>query len=407
MSGPLDGVRVVDFSVMISGPLAGMLLADLGASVTKVETPGFGDVMRYLGSTRGGVSGFFVNTNRGKQSIALNLKDAAGREIAHRLVSQADVLIQNFRPGAAQRMGIGAAEMCDLNPGLIYVSISGFGDSGPYSNKRVYDNVIQGYSGMAGVQTNAAGDPTLLRNLVCDKVTAYTVSNAVTAALFARERARATGDSSDSGGGATGGGQQIDVSMLDSAVSFLWPDAAMDACMLEPDTRRAPTLGSYYQATPLVDGSIAMTMVSDSEFAGFFNAIGKPHLAVDPRFTSAGARNDNMAALVGELAGALDGVNVADAIERLNANDVPCAPLLTIDQVPHDPQVIHNGLLVDVAHPVAGMVRQPRVAPLFSRTPATIGAPAPMLGQHSAEVLHDAGYTSEEVDQFFAVGAVA
>ena len=392
---------------------AGMLLADLGATVTKVETPGMGDVMRYLGSTRGGISGFFVNANRGKQSIALNLKDPAGREIAHRLISQADVLIQNFRPGAADRMGIGSAEMRALNPGLIYVSISGFGDTGPYADKRVYDNVIQGYSGMAGVQANAAGEPTLLRNLVCDKVTAYTASNAITAALFARERARAsagsTGGSSSSGGGEStaGGGQHIDVAMLDSAISFLWPDAAMDACMLEPDTRRAPTLGSYYQATSLADGSIAMTMVSDSEFAGFFNAIGKPHLAADPRFTSASARNDNIAALVGELAGALDGLTVAEAIARLEPNDVPCAPLLGIHEVPLDPQVIHNGILVDIEHPAAGLVRQPRVAPVFSETVATIGSPAPMLGQHSAEILAAAGFTADEIAQFFAAGSVA
>ena len=400
MPGPLDGIRVLDFSVMISGPLAGMMLADLGASVTKVETPGIGDVMRYIGSNRGGVTGIFLNNNRGKKSIALNLKTAEGKAIAHKLVEHADVLIQNFRPGAADRMGIGSANMRALNPGLIYVSITGFGDTGPYADKRVYDNVIQGYSGMAGVQTDGLGNPTLLRNLVCDKATAYTVHGAILAALFARERSRSTGD-------AHGGGQHIDVAMLDSAISFLWPDGAMDACLLESDARRSPTIGSFYAAWPLTDGAIAITLVSDSEFRGYFRAIGHPELADDQRFATAASRNEHGQELVAALAGGLDQMSVKEAIKRLEAHEVPCAPLLTLAQVPQDPQVIHNGTLEEVDHPAAGRVRQPRVAAKFSQTPGAPGGPAPMLGQHTKEILVTAGFTSAEIQAFRDSGAVS
>ena len=181
--GPLDGVKVVDLSVMISGPLAAMMLADQGADVVKVEAPGLGDIMRILGSSKGGMTGIFATNNRGKRSHVVDLKQPAGVDIVHRLIADADVLIQNYRPGATERLGIGYEQLRDAHPDLIYVSISGYGPTGPYSHRRVYDNVIQAASGLASVQTDpATGIPAMFRTLVADKVTSYTAAQAITAA---------------------------------------------------------------------------------------------------------------------------------------------------------------------------------------------------------------------------------
>ena len=188
-AGPLAGVKVVDMSVMISGPLAAMMLADQGADVIKVESPGIGDMMRFLGSQKGGETGIFALHNRGKRSIGVNLKSDEGRDVLRRLLADADVLIQNFRPGALEKLGFGYGDVRKFNDRIVYVSISGFGQDGPRSGQRVYDNVIQAASGLASVQTDkATGRPQIFRTLVCDKVTSYTVAQAVTAALFARER---------------------------------------------------------------------------------------------------------------------------------------------------------------------------------------------------------------------------
>jgi crotonobetainyl-CoA:carnitine CoA-transferase CaiB-like acyl-CoA transferase len=394
MAGPLAGIRVLDFSVMISGPLSAMMLADLGAEVIKVETPGFGDVMRYLGSSRGGVSGLFINNNRGKRSIAIDVKSAGGKQAVERLVRSADVLIQNFRPGAADRMGIGSEAMRAVNSNLIYVSISGFGDTGPYAFKRVYDNVVQGYSGMASVQTdNVTGEPALLRNLVCDKVTGYTVTQSITAALFARERGA--------------GGQHIDVAMLDSAISFLWPDGAMDAALLEADTNRTPTIGASYRPMPVSDGAIAVSLVTDSEFAGMFRAIGLDELVDDPKFATALGRSQNSGELIRHVLAGLARMTTKEAIAQLDAHDVPCAPLLGLDDLPDDPQVIHNEVFHEIEHPAAGRIRQVRPAAVFHSTVADPARLAPSLGEHTDEVLGELGFSTDEIASMRTLGAIS
>ena len=245
-TGPLAGVKVVDLSVMISGPLAAMMLADQGADVIKVESPGIGDMMRHLGSQKGGITGIFALHNRGKKSIGLNLKSDKGRQILRDLMKDADVVIQNFRPGALEKLGFGYEDVRKFNDRVVYVSISGFGPDGPRSGQRVYDNVIQAASGLASVQTDkVTGRPQVFRTLVCDKVTSYTVAQAVTAALFARERGR--------------GGQHIEISMLDSAIAFMWPDSAMDAALLDDDVARTPTIGENYAALELMDGFVTVS----------------------------------------------------------------------------------------------------------------------------------------------------
>jgi crotonobetainyl-CoA:carnitine CoA-transferase CaiB-like acyl-CoA transferase len=209
MPGPLAGYRIIDVTQMISGPMATMLLADQGADVIKVEPPGMGDLTRALGGPRG-MSPTFSIVNRNKRSIVINLKDRRGIELLERLVAGADLFVQNFRPGVAEQMGIGEAALRHIKPNLVYVSISGFGESGPYVHKRVYDPVIQALSGLASIQGDpASGRPRMMRLIIPDKVTALTAAQAMTAALLARER--------------TGKGQHVRLAMLDAAISFLWP----------------------------------------------------------------------------------------------------------------------------------------------------------------------------------------
>ena len=372
--GPLDGVRVVDLSAIISGPLATMLLADQGADVIKVEPPGLGDLLRYIGSSRGGMSGLFAMCNRGKRSVVVDLKTDDGRASVRKLIDDADVVVQNFRPGAVERLGLGYDDVRASNPGVIYVSISGFGADGPYAGKRVYDNVVQGYSGFAAVQADASGNPTLLRTLVCDKVTAYTAAQAITAALFARTR--------------TGEGQHIEVTMFDAAVAFLWPDAAMDMALLESDTVRHATVGAGYTALAMADGFITTGAVSDSEFQGLCRALGRDDVADDPRFATLPSRVEHIAALAeADLAGTASKMAVADFLAAAEANDVPAAPLQRLEDVPSDPQAIARQLFTVTDHPAVGRLRQVRPPARFSSTPSRIGGPAPALGQHTAEVL--------------------
>ena len=373
MAGPLDGVRVVDLSVMISGPLATMMLADQGAEVIKVESPGLGDLMRYLGSTRNGMGALFAMCNRGKRSVVLDLKSDDGRAALAALFADADVIVQNFRPGAMERLGFGYDTVRAMNPGVIYVSISGFGTTGPYSKKRVYDNVVQGYSGFAAVQ-GVPGQPSLLRTLVCDKVTAYTTAQAITAALFARERGA--------------GGQHIGMTMLDATIAFLWPDSAMDIAMLEDDVVRRPTIGAGYNALQMADGWATTGAVSDSEFQGLCRALGRDDVADDPRFATLPDRIANIAVL-GEmkLAESAAKISVDDFIRACDVHDVPAAPLQSLDALPDDPQAIVNDLFVEVDHPVIGRMRDARPAAVFSGTPSVVGAPAPALGQHTDEIV--------------------
>ena len=380
MAGPLEGVRILDLSVMISGPLSAMLLADQGAEVIKVESPGLGDLMRYLGTARNGMTGIFLNNNRGKRSLVVDLKQPDGLDIVRRLATTSDVLIQNFRPGAMERLGLGYDDVAALNDRLIYVSISGYGPTGPNSHRRVYDNVIQAASGFASVQTDPrTGEPTMLRNLVCDKATAYTAAQAITAALFARERG-------------TTRGQHITVAMLDAAIAFLWPDAAMDVALLADDAQRRPTLGANYAVTRLADGFCSGAAVSDAEFRGWCAALGHPEVADDPRYASTASRGANMMDLIATMSEYASQTNVADFLRRAEEHDVPASPINSLADLPDDAQVRHNEVFVERDHPAAGAVREPRPAPRFSTTAATPSARwAPSYGEHSDEIVDELG----------------
>jgi crotonobetainyl-CoA:carnitine CoA-transferase CaiB-like acyl-CoA transferase len=384
-TGPLAGIKVVDMSVMIAGPLAAMMLADQGADVVKVESPGMGDMMRHLGSSKNGMTGIYVNNNRGKRSLVIDVKHEAGLDAMRRLLADADVLIQNFRPGAMDRMGLGWESIHELNPRLIYTSISGYGPDGPSSGRRAYDNVIQASSGLASVQAHpATGTPELFRTLVCDKATAYTATQAITAALFARATGTATG-------------QHIELAMLNTAIAFMWPDSAMDAVLLDDDATRVPTIASVYSTVALADGYAATSVVTESEFRGQCSTYGLPHLADDPRFADANLRRTNRRELNAELKEAAAATTVAQFVERSAEFDLPGAPVNTLDELPTDPQVTNNGVFVEREHPVAGRVREPRAAAQFSDTPQRLSDHAPTFGQHSDEIATELGLDAKEL----------
>lgn len=380
MSGPLVGYRIVDATQMISGPMATMVLADQGAEVIKIEPPGIGDLTRALGGPRG-MSPTFTVVNRNKRSVVLNLKDQQGVTIFKQLIATADLFVQNFRPGVAEQMGIGEAALRQVKANLVYVSISGFGESGPYVHKRVYDPVIQALSGLASIQADASGRPHMMRLIVPDKVTALTAAQAMTAALLARER--------------TGEGQHVRLAMLDAVVSFLWPEAmATHTFMSTKDVVIRPQVRDLVFVT--ADGYITVGVVSDAEWRGLTNALAHPEWLDDARFKTPAGRVKYADARLEMTAEVLTTRTSAEWLARLDAEQVPCAPILRREDLFTDPQIAANNLIVESEHPMVGRMRQPRPAARFEKTPAEIRSPAPRLGEHTEVVLTELGLSEGE-----------
>ncbi|MED5230649.1 MAG: CaiB/BaiF CoA-transferase family protein [Actinomycetota bacterium] len=397
MAGPLEGYKILDLTQVVSGPFATMLLADQGADVIKVEpVSGLGDITRLPSFDKGGIGAFYMNNNRGKQSISLDLSQDAGREVIKRLIKETDVFVQNFRPGAIDRLGLGYEDLVAINPNLIYISISGFGPTGPYSGRPVLDPVIQGVCGVISRQLNPQIPfPDLIRNLFADKSTALTVAQATTAALLARER--------------TGNGQFVEIPMVDACMYFFWPDAMMDLTMVDEDANGGILLSTVYNLTECSDGKIVYFAASDGQRAGVCAAVGHPEWAEDERFSSmaALAANPQNFVILGEmLADAFLLMTCDEAIEALIEADVPSGPVLTGEEAISDPQIVHNGTLVEWEHPDAGIVRQPKPAARFSATPAEPKYAAAHRGQHNEETLLGLGYTNEEITQLKETGVI-
>ena len=343
MPGPLSGVKVLDLSQIVSGPLATMLLADQGAEVIKVEPiTGVGDATRLPYFAKAGLSAFYLNNNRGKRCLALDMASDAGREIVLELAGDSDVVVQNFRPGVVERLGIDYETVNALNNDVVYCSVSGFGPTGPYSGRPVLDPVIQGLIGLISRQLNPEIPfPDLVRNLYADKSTALTAAQAITAALFVRERG--------------GGGQHIEVPMLDATMSFFWPDGMVDKTMLAEDATPGILMSTVYNLTECADGKIVYFVASDQQRHGLFEALGHPEWIDDPRFRDGAIANlDNFAALGVVLAEAFSTITVTEALERLIGADVPCGPVLDAEESLVDPQVLHNETLQTWEHPLAG-----------------------------------------------------
>jgi len=369
-----------------------MLLADQGADVIKVEPPA-GDLVRVMGAGKRGISATFLSANRNKRSLVLDLKTERGVGLLKQLIATADVFVQNFRPGAAARMGLSEAVLRAINPELIYVSISGFGESGPYSHKRVYDPVIQALSGLAAIQADRdTGRPRMVRTIVPDKLTAITASQAITAALFARERGA--------------GGQHVKLSMLDAMVAFLWPEGL--AQLTFPGGESSKSRGQLAQdlVFETADGYMTAGAVSDDEWRGMCEAFDKPEWLEDERFNSAHKRVVNAAQRLEATQQVLRSRPTEQWLTLLDDKGVPCAPILGREDLLQHPQVIENAIVETMQHPLLGEVRQPRPAAQFSDTPAAIENNAPELGQHSDELMQELGLGSEEIATLRAQGVV-
>jgi len=393
MSGPLSGIKIIDLSSVISGPVATVLLADQGADVIKVEAPQ-GDIIRRMGLGKNNLSPGFVSANRGKRSICIDLKELAGVAIVKKLIADADVFIQNFRPGAIERMGLSYDVISALNPRLLYVSVSGFGETGPYAHKRVYDPVIQALTGLPDVQADSATSrPKMVRTIIPDKVSALTTAQAITAGLLERERG-------------SGEGQHIKVAMIDATISFLWPEALGGLTMVggEKNVRRGQLAQDLIFETQ--DGYITCGAVSDSEWKGMCAALEQPHWLDDERFSTPMGRVANAKERIDSMGDVLKSRTSADWLERLDANDVPCAPVLSRPEILENEQVKANKLISQYEHPGLGQIRQPRPGAKFSRSDIRKEPIAPALGQHSEEILRDLGLSGAEIRELVDKGIV-
>lgn len=390
---PLTGLRVVEAAQMISAPFASAILADQGAEVIKVEAAnGVGDRMRTLGDIRNGVGTVFHACNRNKRSIAVDTRTDEGTAILHDLIATADVFIQNFRPGAVERMGVGPDLMLARHPDLVYVSVSGFGPTGPYADQMVYDFVIQGLIGMAAHQGLADGDPALLLNLVVDKATAITVAQATTAALLAVARGA--------------GGQHLEVSMLDAGLQFFWPDGGWGHGLLGEGGRSVPPMATNYEVRPTADGHITLNLATNSTWPRLAAAIDE-RLMDDPRFATYEDRQRNAAALREAVDAVLSTVDTTAALERLRANDMPGGPVLGLADVADDPQVTHRNSFVEYDSVSIGGVREARPAARFEAAEPAEPAGAPGYGAQTTDILGELGRTPADIDALVASGVVA
>jgi len=382
LTGPLDGIRILDLSIALTGPYAVALLGDQGADVIKVERPGIGDIGRWVGASVNGMSALFQVCNRGKRSIAVDIRTAAGRDIVRQLAARADVVVENYRPGVMDRAGLGYRDL--HRDDLVYASLTGFGPEGPYAGKSAYDTVIQAYGGFAANQADAdTGEPRFLNQTAADKVTALYASQAITAALFARERGQ--------------GGRHVQLSMLDAVVSFLWADAAGREVLLDADDSWGSSFVQNFRAFRFRDGWGIVTPTGDADFAGTCKAFGVDGYD-DPRVATVDQRR-NHRELIGRFMdrcrAAASELTTAEAMQRLEAERVPCGVVLSSADLASDPHAQAIGLLEDSIHPTAGRLRQPRHPSTFGDERPPLGGPAPLLGQHTDELLAELGLAGQ------------
>jgi crotonobetainyl-CoA:carnitine CoA-transferase CaiB-like acyl-CoA transferase len=388
-TGPLRGVRVVDFTAVYSGPIAASILGDQGAEVIKVESAA-GDLMRRGLPKSNGLGSAFATMNRNKKSLCIDLQTEQGKDVARRLIATADVVMENFRPGVMDRLGLGYDTFKAAQPKLVYASINGMGDTGPYAKRRVYDAVIQALSGFTTLQT---GDhPQMINSLVCDKVTSLTAAQAVVAALFQAER--------------SGQGQKVDLSMLDANLYFLWPDVMNNFTFLAEGLEQMPPIDHSLFLRKTKDGWIATMPVQQNEVLGSFRALGVEHLFGDERFSTFEARARNRALLRELMDEAYAKFTTAELCELMEAEDVPYSNINRREDIPEDPQISAMGALWSYEHPIAGEVRSPRPPAQFRATPSNLHAHTPLLGEHNEEILVGLGLDEAAVQELARQGVI-
>ena len=383
MAGPLSGYRIIDLTTVISGPFATMLLGDQGADVIKIESVTAPDHARGAGYGANQFTATFLNNNRSKRGMTLDLKSAKGKEILLKLVETADVLIQNFRPGVVERLGVGEAQVRAVKPDIIYTSISGFGEDNPWAHKPVYDPIVQAISGLTTIQAGSDEErPRLVRTILPDKLTGMTTAQAVTAALAHREK--------------TGEGQHVRVSMLDTVVAFLWASDMGGQTFVgkEVSVQRAATFIDLIYETKT--DYISVSAMSNKQWQALCPAVGHPEWLDDERFKTPALRDKNANERLEMTQQALLARPAVEWLEVLDEAGVPCSPVLKRKEMINHPVVTANELIYESDHPVAGRIRQTRPAARFSESSPELQRGAPLHGEHNSELLSEIGISEAE-----------
>ena len=389
---PLAGIKIIELSNMITCSLAAMNMSAQGADVIKVEPPGMGDKMRPLGTQKNGVSGFFHNCNRGKRSLAIDLKSKAGVDAVKGLASEADILIHNYRPGVMDRLGLGSDDLRNENPKLIYIAISGFGTSGPMADLPAFDHVIQGIVGFTDLQSSEENSFDHIKTFICDKVTAYTACQAATAALLARTN--------------TNCGQHIDISMLHACLSFMWPDGMMHRTLKDDDRFEMSPGSDYFQTINYSDGGIAVAPLTDNHWEALLPMLGYPELIGAPIYASVATRMSNMKEVLKVLKSPKKDIGVNKALEILMAADVPCSPCIKRDDLETVEQIKAIGALETYVTAAMGELIVPTPPILFEGKLSSQAEPSPLLGEHSKEILQELGWGDARIDELLDSGEV-
>lgn len=394
--GPLAGIKVIEFAHIMAGPVCGLMLADMGADVIKVEKyPDGDDTRRTLQPNVDGESASFLMMNRNKRGIALNLKSEAGRDIACKLLADADVAVENYRKGTMERLGLGYDDVRAFNPGIVYAELSGFGRTGPYAERAGFDLIAQGMSGIMSVTGEGPGRPPTKCGAPLSDITAgILAAMGVLGAVVHRER--------------TGEGQRVDTSLYEAAITHTyWQSAMTFATGISPGALgSAHPLSAPYQAFEAADGWITIGAANQSSWLRLLEAIERPELQDDPRFADDTARMANIEDLVAMLTDILRKRSAGEWLERMERAGVPAGPVLDIAGMQADPQTLARGMVTEVPHTRVGPVKTLGHPVHYSATPAAITRGAPLLGEHTVEVLTEHGYSEAEIEAFAAQGAV-
>ena len=389
-SQPLAGIKVIELSNMITCSLAAMTMSSQGAQVIKVEPPIMGDKMRPLGTQKNGVSGFFHNCNRGKRSLAVDLKSNAGIKAVKELVMQSDVLLHNYRPGVMDRLGLGSDVLRKLNPKLIYVAVSGFGTKGPMADLPAFDHVIQGLAGFTDLQSSEENSFDFIKTFICDKVTAYTVGQAATAALLARA--------------STNEGQHIDISMLHACLAFMWPDGMMHKTLKDEDRFKMSPGSDYFETINYKDGGVAVAPLSDEHWKALLPMLGYPELINTPLYASIASRMTNMDQVMTVLREPRNDIGVKKAMEILIAADVPCSPCTKREDLESVDQIKAIGALETYVTKTMGELTVTTPPILFEGKKTSQAQPSPLLGEHSKEILQELGWKQSFINSLIESG---
>jgi crotonobetainyl-CoA:carnitine CoA-transferase CaiB-like acyl-CoA transferase len=394
MAGPLSGVRILDLTAVVAGPFATQMLGDMGADVIKIEAPE-GDAPRHTGPGRSpNMAALFMGLNRAKRSLVLDLKQQGARDALWRLIADADVLVHSMRPQKIEKLGFGHQTVCAKNPRLVYAALHGYRDGGPYSGQPAYDDVIQGQSGIAALMSQVAGEPRYAPMIIADKTCALSIAGAVCAALFARER--------------TGRGQFVEIPMFEQMVSFVLGEHLFGHNFVPPQGKLGYTrvLASWRRPYRTRDGYLCMMAYTQTHWQKFWNMVGKPELHSDPRFDSIAARARNIVEIYELAGGCLAEKTTDEWLALLRELEIPSARMSSLDDVLADPQLKASGFFKRATHPTEGEILYTDLPVRFSDGPTGSDRLQPRLGEHSVEVLREAGLTDNEIEALVASGAV-